>query len=333
MSKVPDRLIKLIQESESFMVASHYDPDGDAIGSILAMGYLLDSMGKKQITIFNRDKIPYNLRFLAGTERITNQYPDPKSLDVIILLDCSEPERVDSAARHFITDARQNGARLVTMDHHATASDEADVKMHDLEAAAAGLLVMRVVKAMNVPLHHDLAQALYTAIVTDTGSFKYATTSVEAHLAAASCIDAGVNPWVLASQLYENEPVEKIRLLGKVLSTMDITNNGKVAWVEAPSSLWEELGGAQEFMDGFVNYGRSIAGVYVSLLIREQGDNRWKTSMRSRDPIDVARIAEVFKGGGHRNAAGTTITAPSMAAARALLQAEIDKAFRVSGLE
>jgi phosphoesterase RecJ-like protein len=294
-----DACRKLIYDQERFVVAAHMRPDGDAVGATLAMGILLEELGK-EVVFYNHDPVPYNFGFLPRAERWTTASPDTP--DVTIILDCGEPGRIGPVDQEFW------GRQVVVIDHHKTFDpDFADLYVRDVSAAATGEIIYRLAKRFGV-MTSDLAHALYCCLMTDTGSFRYSNTSRETFTIAGELIDAGVDAWHMTSHIYESQPRERIDLLCKVLETLSVSDDGKLAFLRIERATFDGVERGDELIDGFINYARSIRGVEVATQLVEMVDGTWKISFRSRGNVDVSQLASRFGGGGHRNAAGCTMT-------------------------
>jgi phosphoesterase RecJ-like protein len=294
-----DRFLDLVAHNERFLVVSHASPDGDAVGSTLSMGLLLEELGK-QVVFFNQDPPPYNFEFLPAADRLTSQIPDGFAPQVTIVLDCAEPSRVGDA---FPDEGW--GEQVVVIDHHKTWNREfADLYIRDVDAAATGELVYRAVVRSSVGLTEGIAKNLYCCLMTDTGSFRYSNTSRTTFRIAGELIGAGVNPWDMTSHIYENEPKKRLDLLSLVLETLEMSSCGRLAFLRIEQSMFDATDTGPEYTDGFINYARSIKGVEVATQLREDDEDAWKISFRSRGMVDVSELAGRFGGGGHHNAAG-----------------------------
>lgn len=291
-------LLDLIERHDRFVVAAHLHPDGDAVGSTLAMGHLLEQLGK-QVVCYNRDPIPYNFSFLPGAARWRQKLPEGFEAQATILLDCAEPGRVGER----LGEAGW-GDEIAVIDHHRTwDADFADVYVRDVEAAATGELIYRVLMAVQGRLDADIARCLYCCLMTDTGSFRYSSTSQATFQIAGALVAAGVDAWEMTSHIYESQPLARLELLAEVLATLRVAAQGRLAFIRLERELLERAGGA-ELTDGFINYGRSVRGVEVATQLLELEDGSWKVSFRSRGAVNVSALAGKFGGGGHHNAAG-----------------------------
>ena len=297
-----DRLAAVVAKARSFIVVAHHDPDGDAVGSSLAMGLLLEAMGK-DVAVYNRDPIPYNFRFLPGQHLWATSIDQRPTPDVTVLLDCGEPGRVgDSFPAHGW------GEEVVVVDHHQTFDpDFATIYLRDVTAAATGELVYDFARAIGVTAE-GFAENIYCCLMTDTGSFRYSNTSQRTFTIAGELVAAGVDPWYMTSNIYESQPVERLTLLARVLQTLKVSPDGRLAFLRVESSMLSESGASIEMIDGFINYARSIRGVEVATQLRQSDAEGWTISFRSRGAVDVSKLAARFGGGGHHNAAGCCMT-------------------------
>ncbi|MFP4599063.1 MAG: DHH family phosphoesterase [Persicimonas sp.] len=298
--------LEMVDDNERFLVVAHASPDGDAIGSTLAIGLLLESLGK-EVVFYNRDPVPYNFEFLEGAERVTNEIDEDAQIDVTVLLDCAEPERIgEDFPEHGW------GEIVAVVDHHKTWDpDFADLYLRDVSAAATGELIYRLVVASRTELTVAIAEALYCCVMTDTGSFRYSNTSRTTFRIAGELVEAGVEPWRMTSHVYESDPRERVVLLSRVLDTLELSDCGRLAFLRIEDRMFEETGTGPEMTDGFINYARAIRGVEVATQLREHAENVWRVSFRSRGKVDVSELAAKFGGGGHHNAAGCMIEGTS----------------------
>ena len=294
-------LIALIEAHQRFLVVGHHGPDGDAIGSTLALGLLLEQLGK-DVVFFNQDPVPYNLTFLPGADRVTSALPDDAAIEVTILLDCAEPARVGPR----FPEAGW-GETTVVVDHHRTWDpDFADLYVRDIHAAATGEIVHKLVKRCGA-LTPEIAHNLYCCVMTDTGSFRYSNTSQETFTIAGELVAAGVDAWFMTSHIYESQPRERVVLLCRVLDTLSVSDDGRLAFLRIERRMIDGIPDGDQLLDGFINYARAIRGVEVATQLREAGPDDWTVSFRSRGGVDVSALAGRFGGGGHHNAAGCRI--------------------------
>lgn len=304
-------VIAALHRSQRLLVTAHPNPDGDAIGSMAAAAIMMRAMGR-EVVAYNPDPVPGRYAFLSGTEAFVRDIP-PISFDTTLLLDCSD-ERL--FCDHPLPLSRLG--TLVVIDHHRTSGTIGDLVYRDPSAAAVGVLLYRVFSAMGLDVT-PAAEPLFCSIMSDTGSFRYQNTNAEAMDVAGALLQLGVDPWRVASRLYENRPKKEVLLLGHVLSTLEVSPDGCCASLTVNESLLDALDCTPDMLDGMINFARSIEGVEVAALFRQRA-GATRVSLRSRGALDVSAIAVAFDGGGHRNAAGFTSKAP-LAEIRAAIHA------------
>jgi phosphoesterase RecJ-like protein len=300
-------VLQQIQSRQRFLVTAHARPDGDAIGSVLAMAMLLQQLGK-QAEMVLADRVPLIYETLPGAEcvRCWPCVPAEAQYDAVILLEC------DSTARTRLPGL--DGRYLINLDHHTSGRNFGNVNWIDPEAPAVAAMVHQLAIAAGVRITPQMATCLYAAVITDTGSFAYPGTDANTLRLAASLVDSGANPATIARDIYFSNPTSKMRLLGAALS--NLTREGRMAWLWVSLDDMAEAGAAEEDCEGIVNYAIGISGVDVAAFLRELPDHRVRMSLRSKNgAVNVAGIAERLGGGGHENASGCTIAGP-MAQAR-----------------
>ncbi len=293
---VQEEALKAIARAQTVVIASHIDPDGDALGSSLALALLLRKLGKK-VVVYNRDTVPYNYRFMPGAELVADVLP--ASCDLLCLLDCSEFARAGDDLMSW-----RGYQQSLCIDHHLTASVNADINLIYSEACATGELIYELAVILEPGFGLDVAVNLYTAILTDTGSFRYSNSTPSSFAIAGDLVARGVEPWEITQQVYESQPLERIKLISLVLKTLRLSDSKLAAVVWVTKEMFAETGTDSEYTDGLVNYPRSIAGVEVAFMAREVGPDEYKFSFRSRGRVNVAALVVDFGGGGHHNAAG-----------------------------
>ena len=294
-------LLELLCGRHSFLVTSHERPDGYAIGSALGLMHLLEAMGK-QVTVAFADPIPAPFHCLAGVERIVSALP-PSSPDAVILLECDRLERSGFKCPDFKV---MNAAMTINIDHHLSGRDFADFNWIDPEACAVGLMVYDLAVASAVTISPQMAGCLYAAVLTDTGSFTFASTNAATFGCAEHLLECGADANAIAQSIYFSNPPGKVRLLGIALSNMQI--EGAVCWSWITLEEMARAGATVEDCEGVVNYLIGIAGVKAAVLLRQTpAQQEFRLSLRSKGEIDVAAIAHHFGGGGHRNASGCTL--------------------------
>lgn len=290
----------------------HVHPDADVLGTLLALGLALESRGWN-VLYGGPHPAPAILDFLPGVERYHTLDEVVDAFDLTVLTDCPNPDRTEG----LLAQARAATRCVLNVDHHPDNRRYGDVNWVDSTAAATGELVYELLVALGVAVTPALATNLYTAIHTDTGSFRYSNVTPDTFRIAAALVSAGADPARVASALYERRPREALGWLGKVLALVQVSEDGRVAWLAVPPGLVPE-----SFIEAedLINYPRSIDSVRVACLFRER-EGRVKVSLRGKGDVDVNRIASQFGGGGHRNAAGCTLTGSLEDAIRDVLAA------------
>jgi phosphoesterase RecJ-like protein len=310
---VPDDLVHLLSRPEgSILFLAHVHPDGDVLGSLLGLGLALAGSGSP-ITVAGPHPVPESLAFLPGAS-LVQQWSEAKgTFDLVILADCPDPGRTNG----LLEGSRGPATRVVNIDHHPDNKRYGDVNWVDPVASASGEMVYHLVLALGLPLTAEVAVNLFTAIHTDTGSFRYSNTTTHTLAVAADLVARGAAPAHVAARLYESRPAAHLKLLGRLLQQVRVSADGRVAWLALPAGSVPEA-----FLEAedLVTYPRSIAGVKVAFLLREV-EAGVKVSLRAKGEIGVGRIAARFGGGGHANAAGCVIPGSLEEAKRAVLRA------------
>lgn len=300
-----DRILEVISQGRRFLVASHENPDGDAIASTLALANALREAGK-EVVAYNRDGVPVDYRFLPGWAHVVTSVPDDSVFDVGIVLDAGELQRAGSWIRGACR-------TLINIDHHPHSEDFGEIYWVDERAGATGALVHRLLQAAGWPISLDVATCIYTSILSDTGSFRYSNADPEAFRIAGEMVALGVDPWSIASGLYESQEEVRLRLLALALPTLDVAPSGTFAAITVTTEMYAATGAKPEHTDRFINYPRSVRGVEVALFFRQVGPGRFKVGFRSKGKVDVGALARELGGGGHHNAAGAELDGPLQA--------------------
>jgi phosphoesterase RecJ-like protein len=295
---IVQQIVEQIKNNQHFLVIAHENPDGDAIGSTLGLALALRDMGK-DVVAFNIDGVPDIMKFLPESNFLRNQLPDNANFDVAFVLDAGDVDRTALPVKNLCR-------TLINIDHHPF-STFGDLCYLDTAASATAILIYRLLLACHYSLSLDVAKALYLGILSDTGSFRYSSANQESFDIAGRLVGLGIDPWEISSNLYESHTPERMRLLGLVLPTLEISPCGRYASVTMMQEFLEKSGALAEHSDGFVNYPRAIRGVEVALFFNQTAKNIYKISFRSRGTIDVGALAHKFGGGGHHNAAGAKI--------------------------
>jgi phosphoesterase RecJ-like protein len=304
-----DDVLALVRENERFFVTTHLGPDGDALGSQIALGHFLRGLGKSAAMI-NSDEADQNLDWMPGTDDVEvydgsmHQREALAEADVVFILDTNDEERLGKVG----TMVRNSSATTVLIDHHLQPEPWFEVKFVRDTAAATGELVYEMIEATDPTLIDEtVATGLYTAIMTDTGSFRYSSVTPRLHRIVADILErGGIEPAPIHEQIYDRESMPGLRLLGRMLSRIRLRYNGQVGYSVVTQRMVEDTGATWDDKRGFVNYVLSIEGVKAALLFSETDDGS-KISFRSEADVRVDEWARSFGGGGHRNAAGAYV--------------------------
>jgi phosphoesterase RecJ-like protein len=310
-------IISELQRCDTVLISVHKSPDGDALGSQLALMLALEKLNKSVIA-HNLDPSPEIYRFLPGVARIRTGSAVTGRYDAFVVLD-SEP------ARTGLFDGRYPADTLIDIDHHITNAQEWRLCWLDPAASATGEMVYKLITGLGVTIDRDIALCLYTAIFTDTGSFRYSNTSPVSMRISAELIEAGADPWLVTENVYESYAYRRLKLLGSVLAELERSDDGKIAWSVVTVNLYHQTGATAEDTENFVNFIRSVKGVEVAVLFRQTGEAQYKISMRSKGRVDLSGLAKSLGGGGHKNAAGSILYG-TLEEVKNKVISEIDKA-------
>jgi phosphoesterase RecJ-like protein len=321
VSPVPPAVVELVRSGRRFVLLAHLYPDGDVLGSQLGLGLALRDAGRA-VTFACRHAVPEPFHFLPGAGEVQQWKDGRGEYDVVVTLDCPDPSRVGG----LLDGLRHPGARVLNIDHHGDNRQYGDVNWIQPGAAATGEMVHDLLEAADLRLTLPVAINLYTAIVTDTGSFRYSNTTPKTFRIAARLVETGVEPAVVANHLYETRHLAGLHLLGRILQQVETNPEGTIAWVVIDRSQTEspDLLEAEDF----ITYARSLRTAKVAVLFRELA-GEVKVSLRAKGEVNVARIAARFGGGGHPNAAGVVLPG-DLAQARAAVLAAVREAVSAS---
>ncbi|HEV8308869.1 MAG TPA: bifunctional oligoribonuclease/PAP phosphatase NrnA [Methylomirabilota bacterium] len=313
MSAVPPEVLDLIRSGRRFLLLAHLYPDGDVLGSQLGLGLALRGAGHR-VEFACSHPVPDPFHFLPGADEVQQWKEGRGDYDVVVTLDCPDPSRVGG----LLDGCRQPGTRVLNIDHHGDNRRYGDVNWIQPRAAATGEMVYELLEAAGLPLTHDVAVNLYTAILTDTGSFRYSNTIPKTFRIAARLVEAGADPARVALELYETRHLAGLHLLGRILQQVETNRDGTIAWVVIDKGLTE----APDLLEAedLITYPRSVRTTKVAVLFREL-PGEVKVSLRGKGEVNVARIAARFGGGGHPNAAGAVLKGTLTAAKAAVLSA------------
>jgi bifunctional oligoribonuclease and PAP phosphatase NrnA len=284
-----------IRKRQRFVIVSHARPDGDAIGSSLAMAFALRQLGK-EVRVVSKDTPPVPMMVFPGVPEIevTTDVTDPG--DAVIVMECSDLKRTGVAGF--------DGAFVINIDHHPGNLMYGTVNWFDLSAAACGEMVFELIEELGVPLTFEIATHVYIAILTDTGSFHYSNITPRTFDICRRCMEAGVNPPAVARSIFDSNNLGRLKLFGAVLSGMQLDDSGRIATVCVDQKLAEFCGGTYEDTEGLINLPLTVKEIVAVVFFKENGTDDWRVSMRSKGDVDVNAVAKQFGGGGHKNASG-----------------------------
>lgn len=296
-----NQTIAELRSATRIAILSHVLPDGDCIGSMLALGRALELLGK-QVVLVNSDTVPEYLAFLPRSEQIVLPAAVKNWPSLVVCVDCSDPGRLGEELAELVAHKR-----VINIDHHVSNTRFGLINHVDCNAAATGQMVAAIIEVLGIPWDMELATLIYTALVTDTGSFQYSNTSVEVHGLAAKLIGTGIDVPSINQKIYETKSLAAIKLLGSALCNLEVSSDGKLAWIVITQSALQQSGAKDEHTEGIINFTRSINTVEVGMLFREIAPGQVKVGFRSKQSVDVNRLAGVFGGGGHYRASGCLI--------------------------
>ena len=298
-TSVRDRIAEEIRTRQRFVISSHVRPDGDAIGSQLAMAFALRHLGKT-VRVVNCDMPPSPMLVFPGVAdiEVAQSVDDPG--DAVIIMECGDFARtgVTGLDRGFV----------INIDHHLGNTMYGALNWFDLSAAACGEMVFDLIQKLGVPLTREIATHIYIAILTDTGSFHYSSISPRTFDICRQCVEAGLDPPAVARSIFDSNNLGRLKLFGAVLSRMELDASGRLATVWVDRALARNCGGTYEDTEGLINLPLTVKEIQAVVFFKEQGPDDWRISMRSKGEIDVNSVATEFGGGGHKNAAGCSAT-------------------------
>jgi len=296
------QIITHLKNSRNVLLATHARPDGDALGSLLAMGLALEACGKK-VTFYNESPIPAAYGFLPAVGRIQALMGSSDQYDTAVVLDCSTLDRVGKGAAAML-----QIPTLINIDHHASNDGFGTLNLVTPAASATAEMVYGVITALGVPLDRDMGTCIYTGISTDTGSFQFSNAGRSAFAICEELVGLGVQPDVIARQIYGTFPLRRLRLLALVLGGIELTPGGEFALMTVTETMMAETGTTPADTDGMVNYARGLETVKLAALIqaaeKKNGEAGFHVSLRANGSVDAAAVAGLFGGGGHVPAAG-----------------------------
>jgi phosphoesterase RecJ-like protein len=295
---IPRELITALTEGKNYALLIHTSPDGDAIGSSLALAHTLVGFGKK-VDLLCQDTMPDSYEFLEGIKFFKRNMQPEDWYDIAVIVDCSDLERLGS-----LSGIVKCSAKTLNIDHHITNSYFADINYVDIKSAATAEIIYEIILELAGTPGLSVSEALYTGILTDTGNFSFSNVTPRTHSVASELISQGVNPEKVSTLVYKNHSLNKIKLWGRAIDSLETDHSGKFAMITITSDMIENNGAKEFDVEGVVNFALDIKGVELAVLIREMVTGGVKVSFRSKNSLDVSRLAAQFGGGGHKKAAG-----------------------------
>lgn len=297
-----NEITKLLEKNNSFLITSHKNIDGDAIGSELALYFILKKLSKKPI-ILNQDRLPRIYNFLPDSDKVhclEDNYINIKNIDVGIIVDCSNFERIEETYKIF-----KNIKNIINIDHHNSNENYGDLNYIDSSASSVGEIIYDLIKFINLDLLDEkISTCLYTAIITDTGSFRYSNVSSKTFSIVSDLASQGIKPNLIADNIYNRNTYSGLKLLGKALLTLEVDESNYASWLTITRDMLNNTEANDEEVEGIIDIARTLENTEVSILFRETKDNKIKVSFRSKGDFNVNEFAGKFNGGGHPNSSG-----------------------------
>ena len=302
-NEIIEGVARAIKEHRRFLIATHVRPDGDAVGALLGMAAILDRMGKEP-TPACQDNLPPGYEFLLDGEIVHRRIPDPAPFDAAILVDCGEVERVGEELAGTV----RRVPLVINIDHHATHAPFGRVSWVEPSASSTCEMLYDLLPRLGVELDARIAARLYTGVMTDTGSFRFANTNRRVFEVSTELVRAGADPARIAARVYDSSSPERLLLLARVLSTVSYHDGHRLAVAEMSQKMFRETGADPVDSEGFINLLRSVKSVRMAMFVREEADGSVRVSLRSKEGVDVAAFAQRYGGGGHRQAAALRVS-------------------------
>lgn len=309
MKTPPESLLEIIRKTKNIVLATHVNPDGDALGSLIGLADTLETMGK-HVFRYLEEPVTHLYHFLPDTGKMLTDISALQDFarqaggDILcISLDCGDRKRLGKSADDLL-----KIRPFIVIDHHKNNYGFGDISWIDSQRSSTGEMVFDLTETLVGRISENAAVALFAAIVTDTGSFRYELTSAHTFNVARKLVGLGVRPARVSGHLYDNYTAGRLQLLQKVLATLEILGGGRIAIIRVTTDMLESTGCSLEDTENFINLPRSVTTVKVAVFLKEIGADRVSVSLRAKDTCDVAEVASRFGGGGHRNAAGFRVS-------------------------
>jgi phosphoesterase RecJ-like protein len=306
-------------QADNLLIVSHVFPDGDAMGSQLALGEILESLGKK-VYYYCEELVSPMYEFMPGSEKLKNDLPDISVFDAAVAVDCGDRFRLGQEV-----DTLLQIHPFIVIDHHAGHKDFGDISWVEADRSSTAEMIFDLALALNADISYNEAYCLYTAIVSDSGSFKYESTTAYTFHVASQLLNRGVIASDVAGKLFDNYSVTRLRLLEKVLGSLELYADRQIAFISATNEMFEASGAKREDTEEFINLPRALASVKVAVFFTETFDGYIKVSLRAKGECDVSLVASKYGGGGHRNAAGYRVKDKTLAEVREELRRELKR--------
>jgi phosphoesterase RecJ-like protein len=318
------QVVELIEAKRKFAITSHVRPDGDSLGSSLGLYWLLRALDK-DVEVIMRDPVPHAYQKLPGSKEVRVTPVADLPYHAVFVIECSD------IGRPGLIDLEKQ--LVVNIDHHATTGLFGSINWIDSTASACGEMIYNLAKALGVRVTKEMAECVYTALITDTGSFHYSNTTERTFKVASELLRTGVKPAKTAEAVFASYPWSRIQLMGAVLSTARRDSTGRVALLRHSLEMLHSAEASDEDADGFVNYPLTVGEVEAVAMLKESEPGVYRTSLRSKGDVNVAKVAEKFGGGGHRNAAGCTLRGTWEEAEEKIIALLQDAVERANGLK
>ncbi len=289
----------MILQAKTAVVVAHIDPDGDTLGSMLAMAFILEKMGLAVI-MYSADGVPNTYKFMKGIDKVISN-PPKKELDLMVTVDASGLDRIGRK--------KINAKKVINIDHHPDNSNFGDLNYVEF-LSAVGELVYKIAKEFGIEITQDMAEALYVSIITDTGNFRYSNTLPSTFAAAKELTEHGANPYQIANKIYDTKNVESLKLLACTLNNMQMSPDKKIVWSSITKDMIHSIKAKPEDFIGIIDELRTVREAEVAILFREEKNGSIKINFRSKGKANVSKIANELGGGGHVQAAGCTLDMP-----------------------
>lgn len=321
MREILNSIKKALKKARTALIVSHVDPDGDSIGSMIAMGMILNKMGVA-CDFYSQDGVPRIYHFLPRSSEVKNKVTANKKYDLLIAVDASDIKRLGDKV-----EVKDLAKLIINIDHHPDNTQYGDIN-YVAKSSSTAELIYKFVKFLKIKIDKDMAENLYVALITDTGNYRYENTSVTTFIMAEDMLKAGVDTHEITTLIYDTKTIASIRVQALALATLEVSPDRKAAWAVVTSTMMEKTGAKGEDLVGLVDQIRSIVGIEVAILFREE-EGKVKVNFRSKEKINVSEIARRFGGGGHTRAAGAVLT-DDIQTAKKKVTAEVLKYLKAS---